>query len=59
MTVISENSPIYPGVHLAGHVAAGDFSWLGIGSLVIPCLSIGPNSIIGAGSVVEIYQAPL
>lgn len=43
---------ISPGVHLAGNVIAGELAWIGIGSCVIQGITIGKNSIVGAGSVV-------
>jgi len=43
---------IAPQCALAGNVAVGDRSFLGIGSMVVPGVSIGCNSTVGAGSVV-------
>ncbi|MDB9872192.1 acetyltransferase [Alphaproteobacteria bacterium] len=43
---------ISPGVNLAGEVIIGERSWIGIGSCVIQCLSIGKDVVVGAGSVV-------
>ena len=50
--IIEDGAHISPGVHLAGKVAIGRATWLGIGSTVIDHVSIGSGSIIGAGSVV-------
>lgn len=43
---------ISPGVHLGGHVKVGNRSWIGMGSVVIQCVEIGGDVIIGAGSAV-------
>ena len=47
--VIGDFCHIAPGCHIAGGVQIGDEVFLGIGSVVIPCLSIVPNTVIGAG----------
>lgn len=49
---ISAGVHISPGAHLAGHVSVGDYSWVGIGSVIIQGKVIGDKTIIGAGSVV-------
>jgi len=43
---------IAPGCHLAGTVTINTLSFIGIGSRVIPGITIGKNCIVGAGSVV-------
>ncbi|MFW6029921.1 MAG: transferase, partial [Halanaerobiales bacterium] len=43
---------ISPGVNLAGNVRVRSRSWVGIGSNVIQGVTIGSDTIIGAGSVV-------
>lgn len=43
---------IGPQCALAGNVTVGNLSFLGVGSKVIPGIQIGPESILGAGSVV-------
>jgi len=43
---------IAPGAHLAGEVTLCAFSFIGTGANIIPRLSIGFRSIVGAGSVV-------
>lgn len=50
--VIAEFSHICPGVSLAGNVGVGSLTWVGIGSVVIQGITIGQESIIGAGTVV-------
>lgn len=49
---IGSHVHIAPGVHLGGTVHIGDGSFLGIGTNVLPNLSIGTHSMIGAGSTV-------
>lgn len=41
-----------PGCHLAGNVTVEDGGFLGIGSSVIPGVTIGANAVVGAGAVV-------
>lgn len=43
---------IAPGVHTAGKVTINEGTFLGIGSSVVPCKTIGAWSTIGAGAVV-------
>lgn len=43
---------IAPGAKLGGCVEAGDFSFIGIGAIILPNVRIGKRTIIGAGSVV-------
>lgn len=43
---------IAPGVNLAGCVSVGEGALLGVGSRVIPGVSIGPWTLVGAGAVV-------
>jgi len=43
---------IGPGAKLAGCVTVEDYSFIGIGSAILPKINIGKNTIIGAGSVV-------
>ena len=43
---------VSPGANLAGSVKVKECAWIGIGTSVNQCLSIGKNVIIGAGSVV-------
>jgi sugar O-acyltransferase (sialic acid O-acetyltransferase NeuD family) len=50
--IIGEFSHIAPGVNLAGAVILGAEVFMGVGSAVIPCTSIGDYSIVGAGSTV-------
>ena len=51
-SVIGDYSHVSPRVGVAGHVVLGQRSWLGIGSTVIQCITIGADTVIGAGSVV-------
>lgn len=50
--VIGEFVHISPNAALAGGITIGDLSWLGINSTIIECLTIAPNTQIGAGAVV-------
>ena len=49
---IGEFVHISPNSALAGGVTIGEHSWLGINSTVIECLTIAPNTQVGAGAVV-------
>lgn len=49
---ISKNVHIAPGCNLAGKVTLGEGVLMGIGCKCIPEISIGPWSILGAGSVI-------
>jgi sugar O-acyltransferase (sialic acid O-acetyltransferase NeuD family) len=49
---ISDYTHIAPGVHLGGSVSVGEGALIGIGSVVLPGLSIGAWAVIGGGSVV-------
>jgi UDP-perosamine 4-acetyltransferase len=50
--IIEEGVHIAPGVSLAGGVRVRRCAFVGIGATVIDDLTIGENSIIGAGSVI-------
>ena len=50
--VLEEGVHIAPGAHLAGAVKVGRCSFVGTGAAVLPRISIGHDSIVGAGSVV-------
>jgi UDP-perosamine 4-acetyltransferase len=50
--VIGPCAHIAPGVALAGCVRVGEGAFLGVGSKVIPGVSIGAWTIVGAGGVV-------
>lgn len=43
---------ISPGAHLAGNVAVGDESWIGIGVSVRQSISIGTQVMVGGGAAV-------
>lgn len=49
---IGHAAHIAPQCALAGNVAVGDYSFLGVGSKVIPDMRIGQHATIGAGGVV-------
>lgn len=50
--VIGDYSTILPSVNISGHVIIGEEVSIGTGSKVIQDLTIGRNSIIGAGAIV-------
>jgi acetyltransferase-like isoleucine patch superfamily enzyme len=43
---------ISPGVNIAGKAKIGDLCYIGMGAVVLDGISIGNNSVVGAGSVV-------
>jgi UDP-perosamine 4-acetyltransferase len=49
---IGHSTHIAPQCALAGNVSVGDFSFVGIGTKIIPKINIGKYVIVGAGSVV-------
>ncbi len=50
--VIGKGVHLSPGVHLGGEVRVDDYSWLGVGAVVINRVTIGQEVIVGAGSCV-------
>ena len=48
----SQNVHIAPGVNLAGNVSLGEGVFVGIGSAVVPGISVGDWATLGAGAVV-------
>ncbi len=50
--VIGKGCHIAPGANLAGLIRVDDFSFIGIGTVILPEITIGKDVIIGAGSVV-------
>jgi UDP-perosamine 4-acetyltransferase len=49
---IGLSAHICPAAALAGRVSVGDLAFVGLGSRVIQCLSLGRQCVIGAGAVV-------
>jgi sugar O-acyltransferase (sialic acid O-acetyltransferase NeuD family) len=49
--VLEDVVTLSPGVHLSGEVRIGRESELGTGSVVLPGVSLGPRSVLGAGAV--------
>lgn len=49
---LSDFVHISPGSHLGGMVSVGERSWLGIGSSVKQCITIGSDVVAGSGSSV-------
>ena len=50
--IINDYSTILPSVNVSGAVTIGECVSVGTGSAIIQGLSIGDNTVIGAGSVV-------
>jgi sugar O-acyltransferase (sialic acid O-acetyltransferase NeuD family) len=50
--IVGDGVHLAPGVHLCGRAEVGRGSFLGVGTVVIPCIHIGVNCVVGAGSVV-------
>jgi sugar O-acyltransferase (sialic acid O-acetyltransferase NeuD family) len=51
-SVIEDFVSIYPSVNVSGYVHVGASTHLGVGSQILPHITIGDHSIIGAGAVV-------
>jgi len=49
---LAPHSHVAPGVHLAGNVRVGEGALIGIGACVVPGVSIGAWSVVGAGAAV-------
>jgi sugar O-acyltransferase (sialic acid O-acetyltransferase NeuD family) len=49
---IGDHVHIAPGVHLGGEVRVGDGALIGIGAVVLPRITVGAWSTVGAGAVV-------
>lgn len=50
--VIEDAAHIAPGAHLSGGVRIGQRTLIGIGSAIIPQMTVGHDAVVGAGSVV-------
>lgn len=51
--VITANHNVYNHQeHISGVVEIGDYSWIGMNSVILPNVKLGPRTIVGAGSVV-------
>ena len=50
--VIEDGANLAPGVHTAGRVIVKQDAFIGIGAVVIPDITIGEGSVVGAGSAV-------
>lgn len=42
----------HPGLHAYGPIAIGDYAFIGMGTIILPNVTIGERTVIGAGSVV-------
>ena len=51
-TWLLRNRPEYRGVRKFGRITVHDNCFIGYGVIIMPGVTIGPNSIVGAGSVV-------
>jgi sugar O-acyltransferase (sialic acid O-acetyltransferase NeuD family) len=49
---ISHGAHISPGAHLGGAVAVGECGWIGVGASVRHQITIGADTVVGAGAVV-------
>ena len=50
--IVEDGGQISPGVNLGGNVKIGSCATIGIGAVVIEKVTVGANSIVGAGGVV-------
>jgi acetyltransferase-like isoleucine patch superfamily enzyme len=48
----SENIELFGYNHLSAPIILDDNVWIGAGSIILPNVRIGKNSVVGAGSVV-------
>jgi sugar O-acyltransferase (sialic acid O-acetyltransferase NeuD family) len=51
-TVVGDHVHIAPGVHMGGEVRIGEGALIGIGATILPRVSVGAWSTVGAGAVV-------
>jgi len=49
---IAKGAHICPAAALAGRVSIGETAFIGLGSRIIQCLSVGRGAVVGAGAVV-------
>ncbi len=51
--ITANHNPMDVNEHLGGKdIIIGDKSWIGMNSVILPGIILGPNTIVGAGSVV-------
>lgn len=51
--IISGNHDLYDQMkHVTKEVRIGDYSWIGMGVIVLPGVTLGPRTIVGAGSII-------
>lgn len=51
--IISGNHDVYnQQKHIEKEVHIGDYTWIGMGAIILPGVILGPRTIVGAGSVV-------
>ncbi len=50
--ILEDSVHVCPGTHVGGFSSLGQRSWIGIGSAVKQCISIGADAVIGAGAAV-------
>lgn len=51
--IISGNHDLYDQTkHIDKEVRIGDYTWIGMGAIILPGVTLGPRTIVGAGSVV-------
>lgn len=53
MGIISGNHDLYnQTLHINKKVEIGDYTWIGMGAIIMPDVKLGPRTIVGAGSIV-------
>ena len=51
--IISGNHDLYDQTkHIKKEVRIGDYTWIGQGAIILPGVTLGPRTIVGAGSIV-------
>ena len=50
--ISSNHDPYDNSMSVPGEVLIGDYCWIGMGSVVLPGITLGDHTVVGAGSLV-------